>query len=51
MKRNRLIPDPEIAIELFNLTAQSGEVVRHCRGIADIVVRAEETIKRRFNER
>jgi hypothetical protein len=51
MKRNRLIPDPEIAIELFNLTAQSGEVVRHCRGIADIVLRAKEAIEGCFDER
>jgi hypothetical protein len=51
VKGNRLIGNPEIAIELFDLTAQSTEVVRHCRSIADVVVRAEETIKRRFNER
>jgi hypothetical protein len=51
MKRNRLIRDPEIAIELLNLTAQSGEVAGYASGISDIVVRAEETIKRCFDER
>ncbi len=40
MKRNGLLRDPEIVIELFNLTAQSGEVASNATGIADIVVRA-----------
>src|SRR6266700_580108 len=50
VKSSRLIRDPEIAIELLELTAQSGELVRHCRGIADVVVRAKETIERSFDE-
>ncbi len=51
VKGNRLIRDPEIAIELFNLTAQSGEVASNAGGIADIVVRAEKAIKCCFDER
>src|SRR5229473_5574584 len=51
VKRSGLIRDSEIAIELLELTTQSGEVVRHCRGIADSVVRAKETVERCFDER
>jgi len=51
VKGNRLIRNPEITIELFNLTAQSGEVVSNASGIADIVVRAEKAFKRGFDER
>ncbi len=51
VKSNRLIRDPEIAIELFNLTAQSGEVTTHASGIADVVVRAEKAIKCCFDKR
>jgi hypothetical protein len=51
MKRSRLIGDSKIAIEPFELTAQPGEVVRHCRGIADIVLRAKEAIEGCFDER
>ncbi|MFZ2155234.1 MAG: hypothetical protein WAV72_03805 [Bradyrhizobium sp.] len=51
MKGNRLIHYPEIAIELFNLTAQTCEVTSNAGGIADIVVRTEKTIKRCFDER
>jgi hypothetical protein len=40
VKCSGLIRNSEIAIELLELTAQSGEVARHCRGIADVVVRA-----------
>ena len=51
VKGSRLIRDPEIAIELLELTAQSGEVARHGRGIADIVVGAKKAIERCFDER
>ena len=51
MKSSRLIRDSEIAIELLELTAQSGEAARHGRGIADVVVRAKETIECCFDER
>lgn len=51
VKGNRLICDPEIAIELFNLTAQSGEVASNTGSIDDIIVRAEEASKRGFDER
>lgn len=51
MKGNGLIRDPEIAIELFDLTAQSGEMAPNARGIADIVVRTKETLKRCFDQR
>lgn len=51
MKSDGLIRDPEIAIELLELTAQSGETARHCSGIADVVIRAKETIEGRFDER
>src|SRR5712664_4852599 len=36
VKRSRLIRNSEIAIELLELTAQPGEVARHCRDIADV---------------
>ena len=51
VKSGRLIHDSEIAIELLELTAQSGEVVRHCCGIVDVVVRAKETVEGCFDER
>ncbi len=51
VKSSRLIRDPEIAIELLELTAQSGEVARHCYGIVDVVVRAKETVEGCFDER
>jgi hypothetical protein len=50
VKSGRLIRNSEIAIELLELTAQSGEVVRHCCGIVDVVVRAKETVEGRFDE-
>jgi hypothetical protein len=51
VKSSRLISDSEIAIELLELTAQSSEVARHCRGIADIVVRAKVAIEGCLDER
>jgi hypothetical protein len=51
VKSSRLIRNSEIAIELLELTAQSGEMVREGRGIGDIVVRAKETVEGCFDER
>ena len=51
VKGGRLIRNSEIAIELLELAAQSSEVVRHCCGIVDVVVRAEETIEGCLDER
>jgi hypothetical protein len=51
VKSCRLIRDSEIAIELLELAAQSGEVVCHCCRIVDGVVRAEETVEGCFDER
>ncbi|MFZ2156688.1 MAG: hypothetical protein WAV72_11275, partial [Bradyrhizobium sp.] len=51
MKGDDLVGNPEIAIELLELQAQSGEVARHCRGVANIVVGAEKTIEGCFDER
>ena len=51
VKSGRLIRNSEIAIELLELTAQPGEVVRHRRGIGDIVVGAKETVEGCFDER
>jgi len=51
VKRSRLIRNSEIAIELLELTAQSGEMVREGRGIGDIVVGAKETAESCFYER
>jgi len=51
VKSDGLIRDPEIAIELLELTAQSGEPARHGRGIADVVIRTKETIEGGFDER
>jgi hypothetical protein len=51
VKGSRLVGDPEIAVELLKLTLQTRQVVRHCRGIANIVVGAEKTIEGGFDER
>jgi hypothetical protein len=51
VKGNRLIRDPEIAIELFNLTTQTCEVTSNTGSIADIVVRAEKAFKCGFDKR
>jgi hypothetical protein len=51
VKSSRLIRNSEIAIELLELAAQSREMARHCRGIANIVVRAKETVEGRFDQR
>src|SRR5580700_11081962 len=48
VKRSRLIRDPEIAIDIFELAAQSSEVTRHSRGI---VVRAKVAVEGSFDER
>ena len=45
VKSDRLIRDPEIPIELLELATQSRETARHRSGVADVVVRAEETIE------
>jgi hypothetical protein len=50
VKSSRFICGSEIAIELLELVAQSSEVVRHCCGIVDVVVRAEETVEGCFDE-
>jgi hypothetical protein len=50
VKSSRLIRNSEIAVEVLELTAQSSEVARHCRGIADSLVRAKETIEGCFHE-
>jgi len=50
VKSGRLICNSEIAVEVLELTAQSSEVARHCRGIADGVVRAKETVEGCFHE-
>jgi len=51
VKSSGFIRNSEIAIELLELTAQSGEVARDCRGIADSVVRTKVTVEGRFDER
>lgn len=51
MKGSGLVGDLEIAIELLELTLQSGQVARHCRGIANIVLGTEKSIKGCLDER
>jgi hypothetical protein len=51
VKSSCLIRNSEIAIELLELAAQSGEVVRHCCGIVDGAGRAKETVEGCFDER
>jgi hypothetical protein len=51
VKSGRFIRNSEIAIELLELTAQSSKVPRHCRVIADSIVRAKVVIEGRFDER
>jgi hypothetical protein len=51
VKSGRLIRNSEIAIELLELTAQSSKVARHCRGIAEVVVRAKVAIEGCLDER
>jgi hypothetical protein len=50
VKRSRLIRNSEIAIDILELAAQASEVTRHRRGIADVVVRAKETVEGCFDE-
>jgi hypothetical protein len=51
VKRYRLIHDPEIPIELFELAAHGRELAGQCRGIARIFVGAEHTIEGYFDKR
>ena len=51
MKGSGLVGDPEVAVELLELTLQPRQVVRHCRGIANIIVGAEKAIEGCFDER
>ena len=51
VKGSGLVGDSEIVIELIELTLQSGEVARHRRGIANIVVGAKKAIEGGFDER
>jgi hypothetical protein len=51
VKGSCLIRNSEIAIEILELTAQPGEVVRKRRGICDSVVGAKETVEGCFDER
>jgi hypothetical protein len=50
VKSDGLIHDPETAIEVFELAAQTDKATFHRGGIADVVVRAKETIERGFDE-
>lgn len=45
-----LIHDPETAIEILKLAAQPGEANCYRGSIADIVVRAKETIEGSFDQ-
>jgi hypothetical protein len=49
--RSGLIRNSEIAIELLDLTAQSGMVARHRRGTVGSVARAKIAIEGCFDER
>src|SRR5882724_2634348 len=51
VKSDGLIYDPETTIELLKLTTQSGKPARYRGGIADVIVRAQETIEGCFDER
>jgi hypothetical protein len=51
VKGNRFTYDPEIAIELLNLSAQSSKLASYASGIADIVFRTKESIESGFDER
>jgi hypothetical protein len=51
VKGGCLIRNSKIAIEILELTAQPGEVVRKRRGICDSVVGAKETVEGCFDER
>jgi hypothetical protein len=51
VKSSRLIRNSEISIEVLELTAQSSEVVRHRRVIADSIVRAKVVTEGCFDER
>jgi hypothetical protein len=51
VKSSRLIRDSEIAIDILELAAQSSEVVRHRRVIADSIVRAKVVTEGCFDER
>ena len=49
MKGNRFTYDPEIATQLFNLTAQSGKLASNASGIADIIFRTKESTESGFD--
>ena len=51
MKDNGFTYNPEIAIELFNLSAQPGKPASYASGIADIIFRTKESIESGFDER
>jgi hypothetical protein len=51
VKSDGLIHDPEISIEVLELTAQRSEAACHQGGIADVVIRAKKMIERGFDER
>jgi len=51
VKSDGLIYNPETAIELIELATQPSKPARHRSGIADVLVRAKETIEGGFDER
>jgi hypothetical protein len=51
VKGGCLIRNSEVEIELLDLTAQSSKVPRHCRVIADSIVRAKVVTEGCFDER
>jgi hypothetical protein len=50
MKDNGFTYNPEIAIELFNLSAQPGKPASYASGIADIIFRTKKSIEGGFDE-
>jgi hypothetical protein len=51
VKRSGFVDYSNVAIELLELTAQSGEMTRHGRGIADIIARTKVPIEGCFDDR
>jgi hypothetical protein len=51
VKSDGLIYDPETAIKLLELATQFGKPARYRSGIADVIVRAQETIEGSFDKR
>ena len=50
VKCDRLIHEPEIAIELLEMTTHGRELTGQCHGIAEVILRSQLTIEGLFDQ-